>query len=198
MLRAPFSRAAPLNDDTASRRSKISCMKRTMIAALLLTTVLTGCGNSDEASEIPNTTETTTHSEASSTSSSAISSTHESSDPETTPIPEPASVEEPTVVECLAGTPGPARWSDGNVSYSEWCFNQMGGAAYMEEENPAEAPQGAAVTGYGTAPNGARNPSSGELQTQWGCQQGYIDDPALCDAVDEVIRSADPEGEIYQ
>lgn len=173
-------------------------MKRTMIAALLLTAVLTGCSDSDEVSEIPSTTETTPQSETSSASSSTSSPTYESSVPETTPVAESAPAEEPTVVECLAGTPGPARWSDGSVSYSEWCFNQMGGETYMEEENPAEAPQGAAVTGYGTAPNGARNPSSGELQTQWGCQQGYIDDPALCDAVDEVIRSADPEGEIYQ
>ena len=68
----------------------------------------------------------------------------------------------------------------------------------MEEENPAEAPQGATVTGYGTAPNGTRNPRSGELQTQWGCRQRHIDDPALCDAVEEVIHSADPKGEIYQ
>nr|WP_288870508.1 hypothetical protein [uncultured Corynebacterium sp.] len=148
-------------------------MQRTMIAALLLTTALTGCGDSDEVTETPSTTETT-------------------------PVAESAPAEEPTVVECLAGTPGSARWSDGSVSYSEWCFNQMGGATYLEEENPPGAPQGATVTGYGTAPNGTRNPSTGELQTQWGCRQRYIDDPALCDAVEEVIHSAHPEGEIYQ
>lgn len=148
-------------------------MKRTMIAALLLTTALTGCGDSDEVTETPSTTETT-------------------------PVADSVPAGEPTVIECLAGTPGPARWSDGSVSHSDWCFNQMGGANYVEEVNPAEDPQDAAVAGYGTAPNGTRNPSSGELQTQWGCRQGYIDDPALCDAVEEVIHSADPEGEIYQ
>lgn len=169
-----------------------------MIAALLLTTVLTGCGDSDEVTETPSTTETTTQSEASSASPSTSSPTYESSVPETTPVADSVPAGEPTVIECLAGTPGPARWSDGSVSHSDWCFNQMGGANYVEEVNPAEDPQDAAVTGYGTAPNGTRNPSSGELQTQWGCRQGYIDDPALCDAVEEVIHSADPEGEIYQ
>lgn len=59
-------------------------MKRTMIAALLLTTALTGCGDSDEVTETPSTTETT-------------------------PVAESAPAGEPTVVECLSGTPGAAR-----------------------------------------------------------------------------------------
>lgn len=55
-----------------------------MIAALVLTNVPTGCGDSDKVTETPSTTETT-------------------------PVAESAPAGEPTVVECLAGTPGAAR-----------------------------------------------------------------------------------------
>lgn len=41
----------------------------------------------------------------------------------------------------------------------------------------------AAVCGYGTNSQGERNPSSGEIQTLHGCQDGYINDPELCGAV---------------
>lgn len=46
------------------------------------------------------------------------------------PAPAAATVEQapaavpPTVIECLPGTPGPARWSDGTVAYSETCYQQ--------------------------------------------------------------------------
>lgn len=114
------------------------------------------------------------------------------------PSDQPADTSEPHVVECLEGTPGPALWSDGEVRHSEDCFHALGGPEYIEEEGKSGLqPGGAAVNGYGYAPNGARNPSSGELQTQHGCQQGYIDDPDLCSAVESVIRAADPDGEIY-
>lgn len=46
-----------------------------------------------------------------------------------------------------------------------------------------ECTGGAAVCGYGYDEQGNRNPSSGELQAQWGCQQGYITDAELCAAV---------------
>ena len=111
---------------------------------------------------------------------------------------------EPTVVECLEGTPGPARWSDGTVSYSQWCFDTRGGEQYLENERQAglgETEQcvgPAAECGYGTADNGARNPTSGEIQTYHGCQDGYIDDPDLCSAVEDIVRAADPNGSIYQ
>ncbi len=41
---------------------------------------------------------------------------------------------EPHVVECLPGTPGPARWSDGTVAFSQSCFDANGGEAYMSAE----------------------------------------------------------------
>lgn len=110
---------------------------------------------------------------------------------------EPGSTE-PHVVECLEGTPGPAMWSDGEIRHSEDCFHALGGPAYLEEEAKSGLqPGGAAVNGYGYAPNGARNPSSGEIQTHHGCQEGYISDPDLCAGVEGVIRAADPDGEVY-
>lgn len=39
------------------------------------------------------------------------------------------------VIECLEGTPGPARWSDGTVRYSQWCFDTHGGNQYLDEES---------------------------------------------------------------
>lgn len=110
-----------------------------------------------------------------------------------------AVAQEPYVVRCLEGTPGPAEWSDGSIAHSEDCFQQLGGPEYLEAERQAGlVPNGgAAVNGYGYAENGARNPSSGEVQAYHGCQDGYIDDPELCAAAESVVRAADPEGEIY-
>lgn len=99
-----------------------------------------------------------------------------------TPTPAPAEAKaEPYVVRCLEGTPGPAEWSDGSTRYSEECFQKMGGTAYVEQESQSGLqPGGAAVNGYGTDANGNPNRSSGDLQAEWGCQQGYITDPAIC------------------
>lgn len=110
-----------------------------------------------------------------------------------------AVVQEPYVVRCLEGTPGPAEWSDGSIAHSEDCFQQLGGPEYLEAERQAGlVPDGgAAVHGYGYAENGARNPSSGEVQTYHGCQDGYINDPELCAAAESRVRAADPDGEIY-
>lgn len=40
-----------------------------------------------------------------------------------------------------------------------------------------------AICGYGHNQYGQRNPTSGEIQTLHGCQDGYITDPELCRAV---------------
>lgn len=37
--------------------------------------------------------------------------------------------------------------------------------------------------GYGSDANGNPNPSSGEIQTIYGCKEGYITDSSLCDTV---------------
>ncbi|ANZ28503.1 hypothetical protein A4U64_26800 (plasmid) [Rhodococcus sp. WB1] len=46
-------------------------------------------------------------------------------------------MDEPYVVECLDGTPGPARWSDGTLAFSQWCFDQLGGDEYLRQEREA-------------------------------------------------------------
>lgn len=43
----------------------------------------------------------------------------------------------------------------------------------------------AAICGYGHDENGNPNPSSGELQTMHGCEEGYITDQDLCSRVSE-------------
>lgn len=44
------------------------------------------------------------------------------------------------------------------------------------------------LCGYGHDEQGNRNPSSGEIQTQHGCEQGYITDVELCAAVGSPIQ----------
>lgn len=100
----------------------------------------------------------------------------------TTAAPDPVpAASAPTIVECLEGTPGPTLMSDGTMQYTDYCFNLLGGPAYLEQESQSGCP--AAVCGYGTNSQGQRNPSSGEIQTLHGCQDGYINDPELCGAV---------------
>lgn len=119
---------------------------------------------------------------------------------------DPAADSEPHVVECLFGTPGPSRMSDGTILSTEYCFHEMGGPAYLEQEgqsglggaNQQPAHDGvpvadggtcpAAQCGYGHDEQGNPNPSSGELQTQHGCEQRYITDVELCAAVGRPIQ----------
>jgi len=46
--------------------------------------------------------------------------------------------------------------------------------------------------GYGHDANGNPNPSSGEIQTYNGCEDGYITDPSLCGAVNEKYPNGIP------
>ncbi|QGW24505.1 MULTISPECIES: hypothetical protein [unclassified Dietzia] len=128
-----------------------------------------------------------------------------STTPAATPA-DPAAASEPYVVECLFGTPGPSRMSDGTIRSTDYCFHEMGGPAYLEQEGrsglggasqqPAHdgvpiADGGtcpAALCGYGHDEDGNRNPSSGEIQSQYGCEQGYITDAELCAAVGSPIQ----------
>lgn len=75
-----------------------------------------------------------------------------SQEPEPEPEPEPVYVEpttatavEPYVVECSAGTPGPALMSDGTMQHSDYCFEVMGGEAYLAEESWANSPNNPAL-----------------------------------------------------
>lgn len=101
--------------------------------------------------------------------------------------------EEPTIVECIPGTPGPSLMSDGTVQPTDYCFYANGGPEYAEAESRAGyAPLpsadsdswcAAAICGYGTNSQGQPNPTSGEIQTLDSCQRGWITDPELCAAV---------------
>lgn len=86
---------------------------------------------------------------------------------------------EPYVVECLPGTPGPSRMSDGTTQPTDFCANQEGAEEYREAEanagltDAATIPYAdggtcpAAICGYGHDENGNPNPSSGEIQSWW-------------------------------
>ena len=80
--------------------------------------------------------------------------------------------------------------SDGTVQNTEYCGNQPGAAENLEAERnaglaPSEIPYANGGTcpaykcGYGTAPDGTPNRSSGEIQFEYGCREGYID-PQQC------------------
>lgn len=99
----------------------------------------------------------------------------------TTAAPDPAPVATgPTFVKCWENNA--ALMSDGSISVDT--VN-----CHMEEQDPGQvaiADGGtcpAYLCGYGTNDQGQRNPSSGEIQTLHGCQDGYINDPELCGAV---------------
>lgn len=182
-------------------------MKRTFaaLAAFALAVSLTACTN-DEAS-----TEGTSSATTSATSTTTKKPVKETIVDTPTPesiAPEPTTaevyatpVEEPTIVECLEGTPGPTLMSDGTIQMTDYCFYALGGPEYAEQESQSGLKEdlskvpfanggtcAAAICGYGTDENGNPNPSSGELQTQDGCEQGYITDAALCAAVDRKIN----------
>lgn len=48
--------------------------------------------------------------------------------PAAAPVQPPPSAAEPYVVECLFGTPGPSRMSDGTIQNTDYCANQPGAA----------------------------------------------------------------------
>jgi len=179
----------------------------------------------------PSSATSTTASPTSSVSATSVASTtSEESAPPAAPTELPAQpvVEEPYVVECLEGTPGPALYSDGTYAFSQWCFDQLGGDEYLRAEREANtfecdgtvcrnpdtgvtfpdrnaapsAPTGTTSDrGYSCNSTGCywpdgtpvinadrcglrcdEPPTSGDIQTQHGCEEGYITDPDLCGA----------------
>lgn len=138
-------------------------MKKLTIALTALTIAVAGCSSNTEPAPAPPSSAAPSSPETSAPPSSAEhTSTTEATEAETTkpeakqpdptmaspqadnPIAEAPAVEqapaEPVVVECLEGTPGSARWSDGTVSYSQWCFDTMGGEQSLEDEANAGVP----------------------------------------------------------
>lgn len=152
----------------------------------LASTALAGCGESSDNLDEPSLTANTTSSESSTSEQPSSSSPREAkaseSEKDSAPESEPAS--EPTFAECYEANA--ALLSDGSV-----VTDTINCGVEEEPEQPSEpaAPAepectgGAAECGYGYDEEGKPNPSSGELQTQWGCEQGYITDLELCAAV---------------
>ncbi|RYE40263.1 MAG: hypothetical protein EOP24_41450, partial [Hyphomicrobiales bacterium] len=100
--------------------------------------MLTGCGSGDQTSRSETAPSSTTTPPAPTTAAPASTTLNAPPPPETTaavpgttdaPV-EPVN-EEPHIVECLEGTPGPARFSDGTLAFSQWCFDQLGGDEYL-------------------------------------------------------------------
>lgn len=166
-------------------------MRKLAAIAALTTLAFTGCATTEE---------NPTPSSATSTSKTTSTKAPSSSSAAPTPSTEPAAAPNPTqapaaelyVVECLPGTPGPSRMSDGSTQFTDYCANQPGAQAYRDAEaaagwDPSKVPFADGGTcpaykcGYGHDEHGNPNPSSGELQFQYGCEQGYID-PSECAA----------------
>ena len=141
---------------------------------------LTACGDSDNLDEPVLTTESSseiTSSESSSETPSnppSESSSEKPAEDTSHQAEEPKEEPAPTFVKCQGDNT--ALMSDGSV------ITDTTNCGAPEPAEP-ECTGGAAECGYGHDEQGNRNPSSGELQTQWGCEQGYITDPELCAAV---------------
>ena len=128
-------------------------MKRVapILATSILTLGLTACGSggTSPTTVTESVTATTTHTVTTTTTPTPTTPTPE---PNTTPAAAPPApttqapatqaAAEPYVTECLPGTPGPALWSDGTTRYSDYCYQQLGGAGVNQAENSGYAQQG--------------------------------------------------------
>lgn len=166
-------------------------MRKLAAIAALTTLAFAGCATAKETSTPSSTTSTSKTTSTKATSSSPTRPSP-STEPAAAPNPTQAPAAEVYVVECLFGTPGPSLMSDGSVQSTDYCANQPGAQEYRDAEaaagwDPSKVPYADGGTcpaykcGYGHDENGNPNPSSGELQFQYGCEQGYID-PAECAA----------------
>lgn len=107
----------------------------TIVAGLICSFALTACssGDSEDSLSSPSSTPATSSSKAeTSTTKSETTSSEVASDSvipshaaiEPAPITE-AAVEQPYVLYCLEGTPGPATWSDNQIRFSQECFDSL-------------------------------------------------------------------------
>lgn len=108
------------------------------LAVLACAMSLAGCSGQDANQSVvlaeSVASSTTTSSAQPTTTTTAAPATQAETMTTTEPLEQ---VQEPVVVECLFGTPGPARWSDGTTRYSQWCFDQLGGDEYLRSEREA-------------------------------------------------------------
>lgn len=168
--------------------------KSFLIPFFALALFATGWGGSDEtATTISTVKETVT--ETASETSSTESSTEETPPEATTEVAttEAAQQAEPQTENQEAVQQATENQQQENTAQYQCADGTwVEFAALCKESNaqpPVQAPNGlsaecpAYLCGYGNDANGNRNKSSGEIQTQYGCEQGYITDPQLCGAV---------------
>lgn len=148
-------------------------------AALLGMLTFTACSTNS----VDNTSPPTSASQSKSTTApqtSATTSPSAGERPTTTPIETVATiadepvVSEPVVLECLQGTPGPARMSDGTMAFSQWCFDQLGGNQYLDSERRANTFDCDGTT--------CRNPNTG----------GTYPDPSAAKPPATTVKTATP------
>lgn len=151
-------------------------MRRAFLVIAALPLALAGCNSNGDATSPPTSTSSTTSPTTSSSSAQASSST--AGTPTTT-----MEMASPTAIPKQTANPPEAAQPTPDVEQT--AVDDGAGEAV----NPATVPFAnggtcaAAECGYGTDDNGKPNPSSGELQTLHGCEEGYITDAALCEAV---------------
>ena len=158
-----------------------------ILGALLLTLAVTGCANATSEPVTVSVTATTTH--TTTTTPTPTSEQSEPTEPTTAasapaaassqqlePAPAPAPAQSNVFTSPGEGYQCPG--TDAFVTDPAYCTSTyLGGDPSYDENCPAY------LCGYGVDANGNPNPTSGELQTMHGCEQGYITDPSLCGAV---------------
>ena len=106
--------------------------------------------------------------------------------------PEPELETEPQSIWAPAGEGYQCPRTDAFVWDPANCTPENLGAEPIPDPATIPIPDGgtcpAYLCGYGHDENGNPNPSSGELQTQGGCEDGYITDPELCAAVGRPLQ----------
>ena len=166
------------------------------LSALLLAGATTACGPSTtgdpagvSSESIPSSSSATT-----ATTKAPVETPSPSVDISAPVVPPPT----PSFVRCQLAD-GTGLMSDGSTIYLESCDESAGGPMVLEDGtsiydqqpqmNPEDVPIADGGTcpayrcGYGHDADGNPNPSSGEIQTKHGCDEGYITDAELCSAV---------------
>ncbi|EEI16314.1 hypothetical protein [Corynebacterium lipophiloflavum] len=160
-------------------------MNRTAIflGASALVLGATSCATEPTEPVIVSVTTTTTH--TTTTTPASTSEQTETTEPTTTasaPAKASSKQREPAAAQNSAFTsPGEGYQCPGTdafVTDPAYCTSTyLGGDPSYDENCPNY------LCGYGVDANGNPNPTSGEIQTMDGCEQGYITDPSLCSAV---------------
>ena len=176
-------------------------MRKYLAALAVFGLALAGCGTvgEDEAtitnSKPPTSTSQATSSatETSSTDEAQVDSSSDEN-PEAEPAAEDANTPQGPQIASCATDPmlyerGTTWFTDGTSGWTQTCADQMP-VVTQDLSDVAIADGGTCPAyrcGYGHDANGNPNPTSGEIQAQYGCEQGYITDPALCGAVEEKL-----------